>query len=340
MPYDRLRARLAERPTPTVSTLPDGSVDRYCTLTAGAVGPLRTRAALAREIEDPNRSSFRLRVESVEPGGQAVNVARQLHALGADVTCYGHLDDPVFDDLPFEGVSMGEPALVNAFNFADSDVMFAEGASLDGWTLDDLRAVADLEAVFGADAVCVSNWVSVPSMGAAFDELGGTDLPRVPVLVDPGDVVGSTPADIDRLRSALANLQASFDVVYNANRQEIRATAATLPDPPADDAGRLRALRDAMGLEAVVLHGVDEAVAATVEGVVAVDSLPVEDPVRFTGGGDRFTGGLAHALASGWGWPAALACGNACASRYVATGGTGTAADVAASLEARADPGS
>jgi len=322
VPYERLPDRLAEQWSPTLATLPDGSIDHYCTLTAGAVGPLKTRETLGREIQDPNRSTFRMHIDTTEPGGQAVNVATQLDAIGADVTCYGHLDHPVLADLPFPTVSMGAPAVVYAFNFADSDVMFVEGSPMDDWTLADLRAVADLTEVFTADAVCCSNWVSFPGLGPAFHELAGMDLPRCPFVLDPGDIVGSRPDAIADLHTALAALQDTFDVVYNANRQEIRATAAILEDPPADDHGRLAAIREATGITAAVLHAPEEAAAATADGVTAVDTLHVASPARHTGGGDRFTGGLGYALACGWDWDLALACGNACAARYVETGKT------------------
>jgi sugar/nucleoside kinase (ribokinase family) len=337
VPYDRLGRRLAERPAPTLATLPDGSIDRYCTLSAGAVGPLETRESLGREIDDAGRSTFRMRVDTTEPGGQAVNVAKQVHALGGEVTCYGHLDDPIFDALPFETVSMGAPAVVYAFNFADGDVMFVEESAVADWTLAELERVADLADVFAVDAVCCSNWVSVPEMGAAFRRLGATDLPRVPFVVDPGDVVGTGPGDVDALRRALAALQGAFDVIYNANRQEIRATAATLSDPPATDPGRLEAIREATGIEAAVMHAADEAVASTPAGVTAVESVQVEQPERHTGGGDHFTGGLGYGLASGWDWELALACGNVCAARYVETGDTPTIDDVSAVVGARFD---
>ncbi|MFB6104944.1 MAG: PfkB family carbohydrate kinase [Halobacteriaceae archaeon] len=322
MSYERLPARLADRPSPTVATLPDGSIDQYCTLTAGAVGPIRTRATLGREIEDPDRSTFRMHIDTTEPGGQAVNVATQLDAIGADVTCYGHLDDPLFDTLDFETVSMGGPATVYAFNFADSDVMFVEGSVGEDWTLEDLTSITDLTEVFAVDAVSCANWVSFPGLGPAFHELATRELPRIPFILDPGDIVGSDPSAIGALRDAIASLQETFDVVYNANRQEIRATAATLEDPPADDRDRLAAIRSATGITATVLHAPEEAIAATPDGITAVDSLHVSDPARHTGGGDRFTGGLAYGLAAGWDWELALACGNACAARYVETGRT------------------
>jgi len=337
MPYGRLGRHLEERPSPTLATLPDGSIDRYCTLAAGADGPLQTRETLGQKIQDATRSTFRLHVDSTEPGGQAVNVAQQLHAFGSEVTCYGHLDDPIFDTLPFDTVSMGDPALVYAFNFTDSDVMFVEASPVADWTLADLRTVADLPDVFTVDAICCSNWVSFPGMGPAFHQLASEDLPRAPFVLDPGDIVGAEPEDVDSLHQALATLQNTFDVIYNANRGEIRATAATLPDPPEDDGGRLAAIRKATGIEAVVMHARTEAIVSTTEGLTTVDNVRVDRPERHTGGGDRFTGGLGYGLANEWDWELALACGNACAAHYVETGDTGTIDDIIEFIDTKTD---
>lgn len=332
MPYDRLRERLADPPAPECSTLPDGSVDRFCAVSGGGE-PFETREAFARAILDGDRSSFDLVVESTEPGGQAVNAAQQLHALGGEVTCYGHLDDPVFDALPFGTVSMGDPAVVDAVDFAGGDVMFVEGTA--DWSLADLRRVADLRDVFGVDAVCCSNWRSFPGLTHAFETLAdlGIDLPRVPFVFDPGDVAGGDPEAVEALSDALGGLQGTFDVVFDANRAEVRATAAILADAPSDDAERLAAVREATGVEAAVMHAPEGAVAATAEGVTTVEGCSVDDPKRHTGGGDHFSGGLSYALANGWEWDVALACGNACAAHYVGTAIPASAADAAAVAE-------
>lgn len=334
--YDGLARDRFDGDPPSFSTLPDGSIDRYCSVSLRGGDRLTSRAALGREIASGQRSAFRFAIESTEPGGQSVNVADQLAAFGGDVTCYGHLDADVFEDAPFGTVSMGSPAEVYAFNFAEGDVMFVDESTIGSWSLDDLREVASLEDVLGVDVVCCSNWVSLPGLGPAFHRIGDLDVPRVPFLLDPGDVTGSPGAALEGLRDALAALQGSLDVVLNANRAEIHAIADTLPDPPAGDHRRVAALRDAMGIEAVVMHARDEAAAATRSGVVAVPNVPVDRSYRHTGAGDRFNAGVAYALAQGWEWAHALALGNACAGYFIEAGTSGDPDEVLAFARAAA----
>ena len=337
--YDRLVHGLPENDSPTVTTLPDGSVDQYCTLSGSEAVSLDTRESFGREIRS-DRSSFQFHVDTVEPGGQAVNAARQLHALGDRVTCYGHLDAAVFESLPFETVSMGDPSIVYVFTFDDRDVMFVRNSAVADWTLADLRRIADLSAVFGGDAVCCSNWDSIPGLEQAFHRLGQKDLPRLPFVFDPGDIVDRDEIEIEALHDALAALQDTFDVVFNANRGEVRATADPLSESVEDDIDRLAAIREATGITAAAMHARDEAAAATSEGTRRVENYRIERPERHTGGGDRFTGGLAHALACGWDWEAALACGNACAAYYVETGDSAATDDLVRFVEERPAVGS
>ncbi|MCQ4334977.1 hypothetical protein KM295_16115 [Natronomonas sp. F2-12] len=79
--------------------------------------------------------------------------------------------------------------------------MFVRNPAVTEWTLADLRRVGDPSAVFGGDAVCCSNWDSIPGLEGAFRRLCETDLPRVPFVFDPGDgrtALGVHRGDTDR----------------------------------------------------------------------------------------------------------------------------------------------
>lgn len=338
MSAERLVDRLSSSPSPTVATLPDGSVDRYCRLSAGGLDPVERRQTFAREVDAGGREGFSMTPTTTEPAGQAVNAAVQAHALGGDVTCYGHLDHAVFADLPFETVSMGRPARVDVLDFADGDLLLVEDShDLDGWTLEDLEAVAPPASVFAVDALCWTNWVSAPGIEAAFHTLGQADLPRVPLVFDPGDVLGYDVVAHRHLREAVTAMQATADVVLSLNRTEVRAVAAAIPDPPSppvDDYDRLRAIRAELGVTAAVKHAADESVVATEADVVAVDPDPIGDPVRQTGGGDRFSGALAFALGARWPWEPAVRCATAAATYYVKTGETAGVDELVAQVDA------
>lgn len=336
MPYDRLVRYLTASDSPAVTTLPDGSIDHFCTVVEDDTDPFETRESFGQEILG-DRSSFRFRVVTTEPGGQAVNTAKQLHALDTSVTCYGHLDAPIFESLPFETVSMGDPALVYVFTFRDRDAMFVRNSEVAEWTLTELRRFSNLSKIFADDAICCSNWVSVSGLESAFHQLSNIDVPRIPFIFDPGDIVGYDTDEISALHSALAALQDTFDVVYNANRHEIQTTATPLSRSFEDDLERLAAIREETGVTATVMHARDEAAAVTSDKQLRVTNYHVDQPERHTGGGDRFTGGLGYALACGWDWDLALACGNACAVYYVESGSTGDVDDIIGFLEEQSE---
>lgn len=331
MSYADLRARLDTDSEPRPATaLPDGSVDSFYAVSGESID---TAADFGRAIAAESVRSFPVDRLARRPGGQAVNMARQLAALGDEPTLYGHLDDPVFDDLPFETRSLGAPGEVRALSFADDEVLLAERSpDLAGWTLDDLEAVGDPEAL-AAPAVCCGNWASARGLTDAFRTLGDRSLDGGVFVLDPGRLPGVDPDRIRALADALGALESSYDVVVSLNRAELATAVEPLGgDPDADAAEMARRLRREAGVTAAVMHAEDEAVAATRADTHRVANLDVDDAVSHTGAGDRFGAALAHALVREWEWPVALALGNLAAVRYVETGETGGRAALRAAL--------
>lgn len=326
--YDALVEQLRSTPpSPTITALPDGSVDYRCRVETGAGGVPASRKELGESIARGDHKSLRIVPELGEPGGQAVNLASGAHGFGADVTLFAHLDAPAMPEFPYATRSMGEPATVRVLDFADGALMLAEeSGDILSWTFADLRAAAaDLDARLDADVICCCNWVSFPNMPSALRKLADVAVDRGAdgvFVLDPGDVVGSDPAELRDLLDVLARLGAAYDVVLNGNRRELQELANVVDDGPNGDAGRaeydlMAALRERADCHAVVMHARPEAAAATADGVVAVPNLTIGEPTRWTGGGDRFGAGLAIALGAGWPMEAGLAMGNAAASYYV-----------------------
>ncbi|GGM72730.1 sugar/nucleoside kinase (ribokinase family) [Halarchaeum rubridurum] len=373
----------------SVTCLPDGSVDRRYAV-EDAAGDVETRRDLGRRIATGHAKSFLVDHEGTAPGGQAVNAARQLHALGATTTLYGHLDHAVFDGLPFRTRSMGRPADVAVFEFDDDAVMFTEESpDVADWCLDALDAVADADAETGpfeADAVVWTNWASTANGTAALRALAerergaergdggdgtaysgdgggtgetsddtevdacggdgaGTLTPRADgrrwLVLDPGDVTVCERDAVGPFLDALAALD-GFDVALSVNDDELDFLADALggesdaagTDGEVSDAARLERVRERGDLSLAVLHGVDAAVARDAEGTTRCPNLAV-DARRYTGGGDRFSAGLAYALAADWTLGEALTLANACATYYVSHAETAGPDGLAAWLAGR-----
>ena len=336
MPYRSLLDRLESGldPRGPVVALPDGSVDTYYRMFEGRDRTVGTRARFAELVADGRTSALRVERQSREPGGQAVNLARQVDALDVPVRLYGHLDDPVFDALGFPTRSMGAPGEVRVYGFDDDDLLISEDSpDITRWSLADLRAVPGaVAAVESAAVLALVNWVSVPGMDAAMRGLATLDLEGATVVVDPGDLTGCSERALAGLLDSLDRLGDATDVVLCANEGETAtlAAAAGVSADGVDD--HLTGLRDRAGLAAAVSHGRDRAVARTATRAVRVPNLEVERARRRTGAGDRFNGALAAALAADWDLEPALALANACASRFVATAAAAGMAELASFL--------
>ena len=302
--------------TARVAAFPDGSVDTYQRVRASD-GTWLSKEAFRDAIVGTRSQGFRLDTHAVESGGQAVNAAQQAHALGDDVRLDGCLDDERLT-FPFETHSFGDPSLVTVHEFADGDITYADiSDDVADWSHEAFETVPE------ADAYVCGNWASVDGMtdtlGALADRLDGGVF-----VFDPGDLTTAPAEEIRACTAALGRLDDAVDVAVSVNGRELTAIADALAVE--DD---VRSVRDETEVFAVVRHEADAAAAATRAGEVVVDNFDPNGPTRRTGGGDRFSAGLAHGLAVGGDIGPAVALGNCCASHYVATGTTATADDIA-----------
>lgn len=298
-----------------IAAFPDGSLDIYSRVRA-ADGSHLSKSALGDRLTGARSRVFRLEERVVEPGGQAVNAARQAHALGDEVRLDGCLDHHRLD-LPFEAHSHGKPSRVHIHEYTDGDLMYASVSDdVAEWTPEAFDSLPDADGYFCA------NWNTIDEMNEALRTLAG-ELDGDVFVFDPGDLTTGDPADIRDLGAALNALDDGIDTVLSVNERELAAFADALGVETEEMAVRREA-----DISAVVRHEDEVAGAAHEGGTTAVRNLEIDHAIRNTGGGDRFGAGLLHGLLVGAEFDAALALGNACASYYVATGETGDADDL------------
>ncbi len=327
MSYDALVDRLDEtNRSRRIVTLPDGSVDHWYAVDGPDGERLTSRDALGRRLVDDG-DAFTLERIAVRPGGQAVNAAQQVHALGDEAVLVGHLDHPKLATFPFETHSMGDPRHVYVLGFDGEEVLLAERRAEDaGWGLADLTAAIDWTRIETADAICCVNWASYRGVTDVVAHLASHSPDDVPLVLDPGPLERADEGVLEDLLAALETAESSVDVVVSVNRAECETIARTFGVADDDLESTLIEVRTALEVSGVVLHGPDVAAAATPDGTCEVPMLSVDEPGFTAGAGDRFSGGLAVALARGWQWNVALALGNACSASFIARNETADAA--------------
>ncbi|MCU4741287.1 PfkB family carbohydrate kinase [Natronoglomus mannanivorans] len=276
MGYGELVDRFTDDIELRVTAFPDGSVDTYDSVFDEHGERITDRKTFGERIAGDDLTSIPIDRDSREPGGQATNMAVQAHALGGETTVVGHLDDPVFDGLPFETLSMGEPARIDVYPFDDDDLVISRTSSdLDSWSLADLRAARSPSwDPLSADVVCCGNWASLEGVTAALAELaelagetgetgeaseGGT------FVLDPGPVKNRSRAAVSELLTTLGELESAFDVVYSVIPAEFEYTVEAAGIEAETDRERLAGVREVTGISGVVLHASERAIVATAE---------------------------------------------------------------------------
>lgn len=324
-----IQDRLREAPNPTITVLPDGSVDRRSAV-VDVDGNLLSRETVGAEIASDTKT-FLTEWHGIEPGGQSVNAARQVHELGARTTLVGHLDHTIFDALSFRTYSMGDPAEVQLFELLDGVAMFAgESRDIETWTFDRFYDTVgpDAEDLCAADAVVWTNWAAFPHGTTAITRLID-DLPDDGILIiDPGAVSTRPAEDLVAFLDTLRSTSYAGEIVLSPNHNEAELFIEALDTDVTERSSIATEMREYADIDAVAIHDRPAATVATRDALVEVPTVEDVAPTRHAGAGDRFSGGVAFGRAAEWSWDEALTLGNACAVHYLVHGRSGDRADL------------
>lgn len=270
--------RLAGR---RVVALPDLFLDLFVPLPRWSEARARLDAIAAHGGGNLPVDAMQLRL-----GGNALNLARAVAALGADTTLIAETDllgrmllerDPP-STLDLGRVRTGGRATTVALECRDANLMLSHGGPIRRWGPDDLDD-GDEETIAAADAVAVVNWAQTRHGTALLERVAALVRPDALLYLDTGDP-----------RHRMEEVPALLDAVA---RTAVTAWSMNENEALAFGGGRdpVAAARDLAGQVGVRidLHTRTQAISIGEDEVgVAAPSTPGR---RTTGAGDHWNAG-------------------------------------------------
>ncbi len=250
--------------------------------------------------------------QSVRMGGNGPLMAFALSTLGAPVNYIGMVGKdaihPVFHEFSKRAkvISIGDPALTQAFEFNDGKLLFGQHSNVNEVTWDNIKKRVGENAFKKmwkeSHFVGMVNWTMLPHMSAIWKRLL-TDFPQVKgaprklMFFDLADPAKRLDADLLAALKIISEFQEIHDVILGLNESEALHVARVLrlkktPANPKGTAALAAAIREKLGLHTVVIHPVKYAAGADNEGETFIEGPFTAKPKISTGAGDHFNAGF------------------------------------------------
>jgi sugar/nucleoside kinase (ribokinase family) len=251
-------------------------------------------------------------VQRVKLGGNGPIMANALSRFGVKVTYLGALGyptmHPVFADFAARADvhSIAPPGLTDAYEFGDGKVMIGRTAQLGEVTWENIqlrfgrKRFAD--KFFSSDLVGFVNWTMIPFMSEIWEAIQTELCPmdkvrRRTIFFDLADPEKRTPSDIQRALKLVEKFRAYFYVILGLNEKEAWEVGGVLA--LGSETGTRSALaqlakdiRQAVGVDTLVVHPVTYALAITGQDCATADGPYIAEPLITTGAGDHFNAGF------------------------------------------------
>ncbi|MFW6060429.1 MAG: PfkB family carbohydrate kinase [Phycisphaeraceae bacterium] len=327
--------------------------------------PIDTIATFGQRVSGAagHSTNFELVVKQRKLGGNGPIMANAMAAAGFDVTYIGALGEPEIDPVFRELADRARVHTViangatDALEFTDGKLLLGKYDHLAALTYDRICQVIGedkfTEIIARSHLIGMVNWTMLTSLDTIWDGLAERILPAIgqrrgdkPMFfVDLCDPVKRTTADLQAALARLRKLAAQVHVVLGVNLKESRevAEAMSLPvdaDSDVDLHQRAAALREALGIQCVVVHARRAAGAAVEQDDAAAEFVGpfVRKPYLSTGAGDNFNAGFCLGLLAGLPLVQSLCAGTATSGYYVRQGASPTLDQLADFCDALPEP--
>lgn len=328
----------------------DGFVDKIMVPVESRAGqgtnfvPFENITGFGQRIMDAAGKSCNIEIypQMEKLGGNGPIMANALLGGGMDVRYIGALGEksihPVFEEFARKtnAISVVDPGVTHALEFADGKVMLGTMASMDELTYE--RIIGQMgegvffETIARADLCALVNWTMIPNMTSIFAALLDKVLPNLPqsetgraFFFDLADPRKRSDGDIRAVLSLISRFQSFGRVTLGLNLAETQQVYGVLGlgefEVTPDNLRRVAdQIRQKLEIHTVVVHPRDSAACATKDGTWFTPGPVTQKPLITTGAGDHFNAGFATAQVLGLSPEACLTVAVSFSGQYVRSG--------------------
>jgi len=286
---------------------------------------------------------IQLATQRVKPGGNAPILSNALGALGVRSYCVGSMGypalNPIFSGMhPLcESVSVLEPGLSDAIEFADGKLIFSELEVFEQYTWAHIKEVAGTgrisKAIGESAVVAFVDWANLPYAsdiwyGVLRDIIKPSGRKDYMFLFDLCDPSKKTTQQIDEVLDLMSAFSLYGKVTLALNENETYKIWAALRGMDfIKDREKMPAIAEAgnciyhsLRIDTLLIHPVDKSIIYHGHERLELQGRLVTRPKVLTGGGDNLNAGFCFGLLSDFTLPQCVLLGMAVAGAYIESG--------------------